>query len=282
MLPSVLRYQRRWGRWVYNEHGKKQPVAGWGRTGPAMTYDEARAGRGNVGVVLGVVGGLALSGIDLDDCLVRGAVRPWGQDALDRFPSYAETSPSGTGIKILTLGGPAYLSRCKVSMGDGRQGIEAYVSGRLFAFTGDMWSGGFHNKLTECDEGWRWLVDKLGASTVRENVGAAPEHTIEPEVLEEMLSHIPVEEYRDEYIWTGLMMSCHHATNAEGEDVWVAWSISDSEYSEHAEIVRQRWASLSVDKGVGWRPLVAALRRAGVVHLAPPEVRGGTEWPDDE
>jgi putative DNA primase/helicase len=42
--------------------------------------------------------------LDLDDCIVDGEIAPWAQDILVECDSYAEFSPSGTGIHILMKG----------------------------------------------------------------------------------------------------------------------------------------------------------------------------------
>jgi putative DNA primase/helicase len=40
-------------------------------------------------------------GVDLDNCLEGGAVKPWARALIERFSdTYAEISPSGKGVKI--------------------------------------------------------------------------------------------------------------------------------------------------------------------------------------
>lgn len=60
--------------------------------------------RGNgIGVQLGSIGGdKVLWGIDLDTCrsAITGEIADWAKDILRGFNSYAEISPSGTGVKI--------------------------------------------------------------------------------------------------------------------------------------------------------------------------------------
>ena len=42
-------------------------------------------------------------GIDLDDCRnpETGEIAAWAQEIIDRFDSYTEVSPTGTGVRIL-------------------------------------------------------------------------------------------------------------------------------------------------------------------------------------
>ena len=79
-------------------------------------------------------------GIDLDHCLdADRKLKPWAQPIMERFSdSYAEISPSGSGIKIwakgkLPGGGSAF------PMGDGR--VEIYDQARYFTATGNHWAG---------------------------------------------------------------------------------------------------------------------------------------------
>ena len=79
-------------------------------------------------------------GIDLDHCLdADGRLKPWAQPIMERFSdSYAEISPSGSGIKIwakgkLLGGGTAF------PLGDGR--VEIYGQARYFTVTGNHWAG---------------------------------------------------------------------------------------------------------------------------------------------
>jgi hypothetical protein len=53
------------------------------------------------GFVLGMTDAdFAMIGLDLDTCLnAAGKLTPWAREALDVFNSYAEVSPSGTGVK---------------------------------------------------------------------------------------------------------------------------------------------------------------------------------------
>lgn len=91
-----------------------------------------------------------------------------------------------------------------------------------------------------------------------------------PEQLEEMLTHLDPTEYRDHGRWFQIMCACHHATQGEGCEEFVAWSTSDPWYSDHDEIIRYRWGTLG---GKSSRPkdlvteatLVQHVREAGGV-----------------
>ncbi|HUA85499.1 MAG TPA: primase C-terminal domain-containing protein [Bryobacteraceae bacterium] len=73
-------------------------------------------------------------GIDLDDCLAGGKVKPWAAGIVERFSdTYMEVSPSGAGLKIWARGKiPENVPG--VLVGDGA--IEMYDHARYFTVTG--------------------------------------------------------------------------------------------------------------------------------------------------
>lgn len=77
-----------------------------------------------------------LTGIDLDKCVniddeFNPVIAPWAQEILDLKETYAEYSPSGTGIRLFALGKEeSYLKADKC-------GVEFYVTGRYLTVTGN-------------------------------------------------------------------------------------------------------------------------------------------------
>jgi len=112
-------------------------------------------GSGGVGVELGDLGdGRVLAGIDLDTCRdSTGAFAPWALEVVDRFASYAEVSPSGTGAKVFFLLDPAGLPEFaplltplgaalfKQPGSDHPPAIEFYSGRRYFAVTDEHLAG---------------------------------------------------------------------------------------------------------------------------------------------
>ncbi len=97
-------------------------------------------------------------GIDLDDCVQDGEVAPWAEEIVRVMDSYAEVSPSGTGIKIWLRGAkPGSRSRTG--------NIEIYDAGRFFAFTGRMYGTrhGIENRQDALDELYRQLFPEQEA-----------------------------------------------------------------------------------------------------------------------
>jgi hypothetical protein len=77
-------------------------------------------------------------GIDLDDCRdpTSGVIADWAHEILLDLNTYAEVSPSGTGVKAILRGSlPIENSGRKFQFGTGQ--VECYQHSRYFAITGD-------------------------------------------------------------------------------------------------------------------------------------------------
>jgi putative DNA primase/helicase len=87
-----------------------------------------------VGLFLGGDGESRLGGIDLDSCLdlLTGQLEPWAAEVLTRFDSYAEVSPSGTGVKVFFAYAAADLGAVRAIMGTQH---------------GKSWSRGSHHEI---------------------------------------------------------------------------------------------------------------------------------------
>lgn len=77
-------------------------------------------------------------GVDLDGCRnpETGEITHWGQEWIRRFASYAEVSPSGTGVKIYGIGQVPGGKGKKKNFNGSHEGVECYDRGRYFCFTG--------------------------------------------------------------------------------------------------------------------------------------------------
>jgi hypothetical protein len=119
-IPRQLKALRRWAPWkaIWNSvRGKwdKVPyhpghyglstkdVNRWVDFETAnAAYQRNRDRYHGVGLVLTGIGDVV--GIDLDDCISNGEVRPWAAEIISAMDSYTERSPSGQGIRILATG----------------------------------------------------------------------------------------------------------------------------------------------------------------------------------
>src|SRR5215203_2063657 len=70
-------------------------------------------------------------GVDLDDCVdpATGEISPWAATIVERLDSYAEISPSLTGVKI-------WVKAPELKRAYKKPGLEVYPRGRYFTVTG--------------------------------------------------------------------------------------------------------------------------------------------------
>jgi putative DNA primase/helicase len=100
----------------------------------------------------------SLVGIDLDHCIVDGKLEPWAAEILAKFPTYAEISPSGTGIKLWYRG-----TLPTKGTGTKRGNIEMYQRGRYFTSTGHRWPDA-PATITDCSDQGAELYKRITAA----------------------------------------------------------------------------------------------------------------------
>jgi hypothetical protein len=148
-IPGQLKAIDRWVGWrlkVQGDQWKKVPIschtgrqakvndpATWASFDAAFSNAQKHPADG-VGIVF--VADDDFAGVDLDDCRdpVSREVQPWASEIIQRLNSYAEVSPSGTGVKVFLRGKPPGARRRKGS-------IEVYGEGRYFTVTGQHLAG---------------------------------------------------------------------------------------------------------------------------------------------
>jgi putative DNA primase/helicase len=69
-------------------------------------------------------------GIDLDNCVRSGEIKPWAMEIVNKLKSYTEISPSGTGLRIFLRGALPPRGRRKGA-------VEMYTDGRFLTLTGN-------------------------------------------------------------------------------------------------------------------------------------------------
>jgi putative DNA primase/helicase len=145
------------------ERAKPNDPSTWGtRTQARDRAEQLRNGKGNsgIGIILGDLGtGAHLIGIDFDSCIdEHGCLALWAEKILVWLHTYAERSPSGTGLKVFFRCKSEYVRPfldllgvdpdkwgTKRSVGEDTRehgpAVEVYCSHRYFAVTGELWLG---------------------------------------------------------------------------------------------------------------------------------------------
>lgn len=171
----------------YSAHGNMKALADDPATWSTRASAEAKAAdlpkpynMGGIGLELGYLAdGLALGGIDLDTCRsAAGALEPWAAEVVDRFDSYTEVSPSGSGIKVFFTYLPSDLPGIQAAMGtehgkvwkrcggEHPPAIELYVSRRFFTVT-EQWLDDTPITLRRvASDTLIWLIHEAGPTFV--------------------------------------------------------------------------------------------------------------------
>jgi hypothetical protein len=147
----------------------------WATLEQARSWVATDHGNG-VGVMLGQLdGGMFLCGVDLDSCRnpASGDFAPWAQEIVDRFVTYTEVSPSGTGAKLFftvakadvvaveAVFGSEHGRTFKNGGGDHPPAIEIYCRLRYFTVTGE--SCGPTDDLRRVGlSDQQWLIREVG------------------------------------------------------------------------------------------------------------------------
>jgi putative DNA primase/helicase len=144
-IPAEIRNRPQWVAWKRERENKKCPInprtgqsasvmkkLQWGTVEAALDR-MAQDHLAGIGFVF--TADDPFVGIDLDKVIANGRIAPAARSIIDRFGTYTEVSPSGTGVHLIV--------RCPDFSGTGRRrtGIEVYRTGRYFTITGQPPAG---------------------------------------------------------------------------------------------------------------------------------------------
>jgi hypothetical protein len=248
----------------------KKPVDdGWPDSRMSFDRAYARAVRAkDLRLGFHFAGDADVGGLDLDCCRYPdGRLTDWAKHWLAAFGgTYAEVSPSGTGVKIIARGCHATGRRlipgidAKPMPGHVSAGITVYGRGRhFFALTGELVPGAAL-AIPEAVNGWQAVRAVLPPETN----GARPDRLEGDDRHFGVLARTPAgrryfenrildaldpQAFRDHEQWFRLMCACWHVTAGQCEDAFVAWSTSDPAYAGDGSKIRKRWRSLGRRRG---------------------------------
>jgi primase-polymerase (primpol)-like protein len=129
---KLARTEKGWTKHPYSAHTGRRASSTDSRTwGSFEEVMEAYGAGGYDGIGFVFSSGDPYCGVDLDEAVdpETGEVGSWAAEIVDSLDSYAELSPSGTGIHVIVRG--------KVPPGGNRRGaLEMYDRERFFTVTG--------------------------------------------------------------------------------------------------------------------------------------------------
>ena len=220
------------------------------------TFDAARtaaARRGFDGVGFVPMPEFNICALDFDHCVTNGQVHPDLEAIVTG--TYAEYSPSGTGVRAFVKG------QYGNSKARGEPyGFEVFSSKGFVTVTGNRLDIvdilGNENTIAELDAPVRALCAKRFAREVAETgVSAGAPLGLTQAQIDKCLSAIDADIGHDE--WLSVGMALHHETQGEGFDLWADWSELGSKFPGR-EVLLHRWSSFGKthDRTVTARSLV--------------------------
>jgi len=228
-------------------------------------------GLGGVGIEFGdLSNGLSIGGIDLDTCRdAEGTFTPWALEVIERFDTYAELSPSGTGAKLFFLyptdtlpmvrtamAGRDFGKQFKRGKGEHPPAIELHLGNRYFAVT-DLHMGGTPAELRPVAlDTLLWLIRDAGPAFVHK----APEEPLFEQVAEQP------EEAPERDAAAGGTEAPEDSTEGHAEALELKEQV-EAACKSHKEL-RKRWAGdwaslKDQSRSTKAFALMGALRRAG-------------------
>jgi predicted P-loop ATPase len=217
-----------------NREAKSDDPATWQSHDTAALVAEriVNGAGGGVGFMLGEMDGTWTFGVDLDACRdpATGIIEPWAQKVIDRFDSYAEVSPSGTGVKVFAQAEPADIPTLRKIMGtahgrswkrangkDHPPAIELHLSHRYYAVTWDGLASSPSQLRHIPFDDLKWLVEAAGPAFAKTGAKAGakprnqspdPDDAADPDSLELKIRHVAAKNklLRKRWIgdWSGL------------------------------------------------------------------------------
>lgn len=201
--------------------------------------------------------------LDFDHCVVNGELHPDLEPIVTS--TYAEFSPSGTGVRAFVKG------QYGNSKARGEPyGFEVFSSKGFVTFTGNRLGVveimGNENTVAHVDAPVRELCARRFARPEAEiHVSAGEPLGLTPGQIEQCLSLLDPDMGHDEWLHVG--MGLHHETQGEGFDYWCDWSENGAKFPGR-EVLLQRWSSFGKnhERTVTMR---TALKLAGLAFNAP-------------
>lgn len=289
-VPAPLRDLPLWLVWAYEQHAnepkpRKVPqysMGGrrFGQQGSASdrakltTFAVARdsaARRGLDGVGFALMPDAGLVALDFDKCVVDGKVDP---EVLELVRgTYAEYSPSGTGIRAFYWGASDVLGNQKSHAAPGQFGVEVFSTNGFVTVTGWMLDHielcGWEDKIAPLPQR---VIDfcqkRFGPSSGAVfdpddfMAGREPRLGLTVEQMEELLSALDPDMPREPWLRVGLAL--HHECEGDdtGFDLWDEWS-SDGATYPGTEALRYQWDSFQ-----GPTPGRRQITMASVIKMA--------------
>ncbi|MEA3277558.1 MAG: DUF3987 domain-containing protein [Pseudomonadota bacterium] len=236
-------------------------------------YEEAPEVYAGVGFVL--TESDQFVGIDLDHCVDGATGIPTTEAAniVERCDTYAEKSPSGTGVRIIGYG-------AQITAACPERGIELYCNARFLTITGRRLTSADPSPVPEA------VLQELAAEArgVRREAGSFDQGatvSVDATQVRDLRSALAAMRSDDRDLWVRMGMALKEFGDV-GRGLWLEWSQTSEKYNP-ADAARV-WDSLQPER-TGYAAVFAAGKRSGWVNPKgqerPESGRAQTEVPPE-
>jgi hypothetical protein len=192
--------------------------------------------------------------LDFDKCVDAKGHMPGDVEAIVGR-TYAEYSPSGTGVRAVLKGD---LGNHKSQATAEQYGFETFSSNGFVTFTGNILPGcevlGYEDHIADVDGATRALAERRFGSTTAAfdpddfMAGREPRLGLSVEEMQTYISYLDPSMGREPWLRVG--MALHHETEGDdtGFDLWDTWSSEGDTYPS-TEALRAQWDSLKPSPG---------------------------------
>jgi hypothetical protein len=192
--------------------------------------------------------------LDFDKCVDAKGHMPGDVEAIVGR-TYAEYSPSGTGVRAVLKGD---LGNHKSQATAEQYGFETFSSNGFVTFTGNILPGcevlGYEDHIADLDGATRALAERRFGSTAAAfdpddfMAGHEPRLGLSIEEMQTYISYLDPSMGREPWLRVG--MALHHETEGDdtGFDLWDTWSSEGDTYPS-TEALRAQWDSLKPSPG---------------------------------
>lgn len=258
-IPSELRAVPQWVVWGFVDKGEPKlakvpfiPGTRYGcrYTDPASwrTCDAVMAEalqRNDVGIGFVLSDDDNFNAVDLDNAFDDdGQLRPWAAEIVSNIKTFAERSPSGTGLHLIGRG-TAIVGKvkCEIATGGERpQAVERYSQSRYLTVTGDVFAG---DELRDIRGGMAWLAQRWfpesarAAKAIADSTRRSDDPDLDREIARVCLEKLRPERSADADDWRRV----GYALKACGDDLSDAWHAFSKRWPNYSkEECTDRWA----------------------------------------
>lgn len=282
-VPAPLRDKPLWLVWAYEQHDgepkpRKVPMYSMGGRrygrqgspedrGKLTTFAVARdaaAKRGLDGVGLALLPGEDLVALDFDKCVHGGEV---DAEVLDLVSdTYAELSPSGTGIRAIFSGSGDVLGNRKAQATPDTFGAETFSTSGFVTFTGWMLDHvdllGLEDRVAPVPQRViEYCHQRFGKSehapTDDFTSGYEPRLNLTEDEVQGALDALDPDMDRDGWVRAGMALHHQFGGDEDGFVLWDEWSSQGAKYPGK-EALRTQWDSFTRRAGPGQRQVTMA------------------------